>query len=252
MLAKTSCLIFSFLCFSVVALAQSGGAVIGSSNSGSALNSTQDLNQYLREYYGQRKAGITEREFEGKTYLHDEWKAYVVSVTFDKDPIEVKQARYDTYTDEIVLLMDGEQRYLKSEYIKEFRIESEDNIDVRQFINPRYQDFSPKEGIPLLEVLTTGTVSLFREVKANVVTSSGRYDPSTGDTESTERVVKNVMYYLERGGYLYPVASKSRFAKLLDSLCDEEFDERKYARENGLRLNRPGDWPKLVAASNES
>ncbi|MEL6536206.1 MAG: hypothetical protein AAFQ98_12395 [Bacteroidota bacterium] len=184
--------------------------------------------------------------------MHDEWKTYVVSVTFEKNPLELHQARYDTYTDEIVLLLDGEQRYLRSEFVKEFRIESEENQEVRQFINPRYQEFSPKEGLPLLEVLTTGTISLFREVKANVVTSSGRYDPSTGGAENADRVVKNVMYYLEREGYLYPVENKLRFSRLLDALGNEDFDERRYARENGLRLSRPQDWPKIVAASNES
>jgi len=253
MLAKTSFLILPLLIGTAFSYAQSGGAaIVGSSNSSSALNSTMDINQYLREYYGQRKGGVTQREFEGETYLHDEWKTYVVSVTFEKEPIKIDQGRYDTYTDEIVLQLDGESRYLRSEFIKEFRIEDEHNDEVRQFINPRYQDFSPKDDLPILEVLTTGSISLFREVKVSVVANTGRYDPSTGDTETAERLVKGINYYLERGGYLYPIANKTRFAKLLDSLSDEGFDERKYAREHGLRLTRPEDWPKLVAASNES
>ncbi|MEL6536205.1 MAG: hypothetical protein AAFQ98_12390 [Bacteroidota bacterium] len=216
-----------------------------------APGTSQDLNQYLNEYYGRNDEESGSRRFEDQTFLHEEWKEYVLVVTFEKDPISIDEAKYDSFSKEIAFQWEGETKYLTQEYVKAFAIQGETEGEERVFINPKYNNLLNSESLSMFEVLADGDISLYKETQHHLQEATGRYDPTSGGTEQNDRLVTEERYYLGKGSNLYPVQPRSRFGRLLSTLTDDEFDAKRFAKEARLRVNRVSDWPAIVMASNE-
>ncbi|HAP61308.1 MAG TPA: hypothetical protein DCR93_18025 [Cytophagales bacterium] len=211
---------------------------------------SQDLNQYLNEYY-ERKEGTATRPFEGQTFLHEDWKEYVLVVTFEKDPISIEKAKYDSFAKEIVFQWEEETKYLSQAYVKGFVIRNTSANQERTFINPRYNNLINSESLSLFEVLADGEISLYKEVQHHVQGATGRYDPTSGGTEQQNRLVTEERYFLAKSSTLFPIQPRSRFARILATLTDDEFDVKGFAKKTGLKVNKVADWPAIINAFNQ-
>jgi len=212
---------------------------------------SQDFNQYFNEYQSRLAGEKGNRPFEGETFLHDQWKEYVLVVTFQKDPIAIDSAKYDSFSKEIVFQLGEETKYLTQDYVKAFWVRDSIDRHERAFINPRFHSIQNAQDFSMFEVLADGEISLYKETRHHFQGASGRYDPAAGGTEQKDRLVTEDKYYLVKSNTVYPIIPRSRFGRLLSTLTDDQFDVKGFAKGAGLRVNKVADWAALVDASNQ-
>lgn len=218
---------------------------------GSTAYDLQAADKFINDYLNERFAQQTSARIMERTPVHSDWREYTLEVTFQEDSILVDKGRFDLFTNELAVEIDGEKRYLPMKYVKSFWVTGDDGTR-RLFVNPTFYGFKNQVGENVLEVLADGPIKLLREHTYTVNETEERYDPVTGGAGSETVIRDKEVYYLATDILFEPITSRREFWKQLTRMSGDSMDIKAYAKENRLKLNRPSDWPELVLAASAS
>jgi len=218
----------------------------GAKNYRTQFGSTQQIFTNISDVNGE----ANQRPFEGEAFLNEDWESYLVSFTFEGETVRLPEAKFDALYRELIFMYEGEKRKVPQKYVKGFYIEGEAGSPDIQFINLSLYGIPDSDYLSMCEVLVSGEVFLLRERHMKIREGSGKYDPASGGTELEPKLTDESRYYLVKANQLYAIPSRGQFWRILQTLGENSFDVKAYAKEYQLKVKKVEDWPMLVEAFN--
>ena len=167
-------------------------------------------------------------------------------VTFKKLPktdFMFGDLRFNLFSNDLEVMLNGVKRYIRSAKVKEFVIV--DGFKKIHFINTDFYDGKMKDKKGFFEIIENGEVQLLQKVK--IIQQAGSYNIAKSVGNKYGRIFQKKKYYLAKGEKVYPVKGKKQIIKLFDSFG---FDTEKVVKENKLNVKRTTNLATLVKLYN--
>ncbi|OJJ20067.1 hypothetical protein BKI52_16470 [marine bacterium AO1-C] len=167
-------------------------------------------------------------------------------VTFKKLPktdFMFGDLRFNLFSSDLEIKLNGVRRYIRSAKVKEFVIV--DGFKRIRFINTDFYEGKMKDKKGFFEIIEDGDVQLLKKVR--IIQQAGSYNIAKSVGNKDGRIFQKNKFYLAKGEKIYPVKGKKQIIKLFDSFG---LETEKVIKENKLKVKRMSNLATLVKIYN--
>ncbi len=174
----------------------------------------------------------------GDNYMNKNWNRTSFIMYGAQEPSEGYLTRYDLLGEELDVYVDNGVKVVKAKDLKSFAWVDSLSHYPAFFINAK--DFKTEDGVYLkgfLEVITEGSIPLFRHVEAKILEANYNMTLNVGRRDN-EIIQHRTLYYM-KDNVLYKLPL--RMKKILEVFGEHESQMRGYVRKKALRADVQND-----------